>query len=296
MNDVADHCTVCHKCATPCPVNIDFGDATIRMRKILRERGKKPFNLGAWAAMQFLNTNRPGLVRLLRTGLADWGFKGITLGHRLARSAGLLGDDSKPPVNTTGQPGIRSQVVELVRRPIKVDLPRQSFRTALQLEDSAHVPIIRNPELSSEDAESVFYFPGCGSERLFSDVGLATIAMLYETGAEIILPPGYLCCGYPQTATGLHARGQQITTENRVLFHRLANTLNYLDIKTLIVSCGTCMDQLLTYAIQRFFSNSNVSSPVAACWIFMNTCWKKAYDWTGSRILNTCSMIPATAP
>jgi len=253
MNDVADHCTICHKCEAPCPVNIDFGEVTIRMRKILRERGKKPFNLGTWAAMQFLNTRHPGMIRLMRKGLAGWGFKGITLGHKLAGYAGLLSDNREPPVNTTGRPGIGSQVVELVRRPIRVDLPKQSFRAALQLEDSSHVPIIRRPDLNSEDAESVFYFPGCGSERLFSDIGLASIAMLYETGAEIILPPGYLCCGYPQAATGQHARGQQITTENRVLFHRVANTLNYLDIKTVVVSCGTCMDQLLKYEFERIF-------------------------------------------
>ena len=30
----------------------------------------------------------------------------------------------------------------------------------------------------------------------------------------------------------------------RSLFHRVANTLNYLDIKTVVVSCGTCYDQL----------------------------------------------------
>jgi len=42
--------------------------------------------------------------------------------------------------------------------------------------------------------------------------------------------PGYLCCGYPQTSAGLAERGRPITTENRVLFHRMANTLNYLDI------------------------------------------------------------------
>ncbi|MCK5335878.1 MAG: FAD-linked oxidase, partial [Gammaproteobacteria bacterium] len=36
MNDIADHCTVCHKCLTPCPVNIDFGDVTIKLRKILK--------------------------------------------------------------------------------------------------------------------------------------------------------------------------------------------------------------------------------------------------------------------
>jgi Fe-S oxidoreductase len=71
--------------------------------------------------------------------------------------------------------------------------------------------------------------------------------MLYEAGAQTVLPPGYLCCGYPQTSNGDIDKGQQITAENRVLFHRVANTLNYMDIKTVIVSCGTCMDQLLKY-------------------------------------------------
>jgi len=99
----------------------------------------------------------------------------------------------------------------------------------------------------------VFYFPGCGSERLFSQVGLATQAMLYHVGAQCVLPPGYLCCGYPQTAAGNHDKGQEIITDNRVLFHRVANTLNYLDIKTVIVSCGTCMDQLQKYEFEKIF-------------------------------------------
>ena len=68
-----------------------------------------------------------------------------------------------------------------------------------------------------------------------------------------MLPPGYLCCGYPQTAAGNEAKGQQISTDNRVLFHRVANTLNYLDIKTVIVSCGTCMDQLQKYEFSKIF-------------------------------------------
>jgi len=68
-----------------------------------------------------------------------------------------------------------------------------------------------------------------------------------------VLPPGYLCCGYPQTSAGNHDKGQQITTGNRVQFHRIANTLNYLDIKTVIVSCGTCMDQLQKYEFGKIF-------------------------------------------
>jgi len=126
------------------------------------------------------------------------------------------------------------------------------------------VPIIRDPARLSDDSDAVFYFPGCGSERLFSQIGLATQAMLYHVGAQCVLPPGYLCCGYPQSAAGLDDKGQQITTANRVLFHRVANTLNYLDIRTVIVSCGTCLDQLQKYEFEKIFPGK--TKPMKADW------------------------------
>ncbi len=253
MNDIADHCTVCHKCQPPCPVDIDFGDVTIRMRKILTERGKKRFNAGTWAAMQFLNATDPRSIKMLRKGMLEWGFKGLTLAHDLAKKTKLLGAPGATPKATTGRPKVVDVARELVRRPIRVELPRRSYRAELGLEDRTMIPIIRDPMRQSDETEAVFYFPGCGSERLFSDIGLATLAMLYETGAQTVLPPGYLCCGYPQTSAGLHDKGQKITTDNRVLFHRVANTLNYMDIKTVIVSCGTCMDQLVKYEFGKIF-------------------------------------------
>jgi FAD/FMN-containing dehydrogenase/Fe-S oxidoreductase len=253
LNDVSDHCTVCHKCENPCPVNIDFGDVTIGMRKVLTARGQKRKNPGTAAAMAFLNATEPRTIRALRTGLARWGFRGINLGHAAARRLGLLGASSRVPAATGSPPPVTGQVVELVRHPVRVDVPARTFRTLLGLEDRTQIPILRNPEKGGEESDAVFYFPGCGSERLFSDIGLATLAMLNEAGAQTILPPGYLCCGYPQTSAGLAARGHQITTENRVLFHRVANTLNYLDIRTVLVSCGTCMDQLLEYEFEKIF-------------------------------------------
>jgi FAD/FMN-containing dehydrogenase/Fe-S oxidoreductase len=261
MNDVADHCTVCHKCLTPCPVNIDFGNVTMRMRRILVERHQKRFNSAAWAAMQFLNVTDPRAVRLLRLGLAKWGFAAINLAHRTAHMLRLTSRRTARPGATTGRPFPPGQVLDLVSRPLRVDLPKSTFRHLLALEDRTQVSILRDPRRVAEDAEfaqnsaegTVFYFPGCGSERLFSDVGLAALALLWEQGAQTVLPPGYLCCGYPQRAAGLEARGRQITMENRVLFHRIANTLNYLDIHTVLVSCGTCMDQLLKYEFERIF-------------------------------------------
>jgi Fe-S oxidoreductase len=253
MNDVADHCTVCHKCENPCPVNIDFGDVTALMRKILVDRGKKRRNLGTSAALAFLNVTNPTTIRWMRKGMAEWGFKGLNLGYTLAGKTGLLKSKLSPPHATTGTPKPQQLMVEMVQKPIRVAPPAKTLRDALNLHDTKSVPILRNPSKVSEESDAVFYFPGCGSERLYSEIGLATLAMLTELGAETVLPPGYLCCGYPQTAAGLHARGRQITTENRVLFHRIANTLNYMDIKTVLVSCGTCMDQLLQYEFDKIF-------------------------------------------
>jgi Fe-S oxidoreductase len=253
MNDVADHCTVCHKCESPCPVNIDFGDVTIRMRKILTQRGQKRSSMGARAALSFLNTADPRLIRIMRKGMLQWGFKGITLGHDLFKRLGLLGKRREIPSATSGKQDLKAQVVDMVRKPLRVDLPKQTMRAMLGLEETATVPILRNHSKVTEDSDAVFYFPGCGSERLFSNVGLASIAMMYELGTKVVLPPGYLCCGYPQTAIGQHEEGKRITTENRVLFHRLANTLNYMDIRTVVVSCGTCMDQLQEYEFEKIF-------------------------------------------
>ena len=117
---------------------------------------------------------------------------------------------------------VKAQIVHFVNKPMPGGLPRRTSRALLDIEDDTVVPIIRDPQRVTEESDAVFYFPGCGSERLFSQVGLATQAMLYHVGAQTVLPPGYLCCGYPQTASGNHDKGQQIITDNRVLFHRVA--------------------------------------------------------------------------
>ncbi|MEW8586487.1 MAG: FAD-linked oxidase C-terminal domain-containing protein, partial [Candidatus Thiodiazotropha sp.] len=204
MNDVADHCTVCHKCENPCPVNIDFGDVTTLMRKILVDRGKKRRSVGTAAAMAFLNLNHPRAIRWMRKGLAQWGFRGLNLGYALAGRVGLRNPVDRPPKATTGTPKPRTMLVEMVQKPIRVEAPKQSLRDLLKLDGTDSVPILRNPQKVNEESDAIFYFPGCGSERLFSEIGLATLAMLCELGAETVLPPGYLCCGYPQSAAGLH--------------------------------------------------------------------------------------------
>ena len=249
FEDLGDHCTLCMKCLNPCPVKINFGEVTILIRNFLDRMGCRGAPLAKTAGMKFLEiTNNRG-VEIARKGLVQWGFKA----QRLA--AEVLGPVAKPtlqhPKNTTGRPGAVEQAIALVNRKLPKPRMPKTMRALLELNDATSAPIIRKP--SAVDAEAVFYFPGCGNERLFPEVGLATLAMLYDIGVQTVLPPKFLCCGYPQRGAGNQSLSEQIVTNNRVLFHRVANTLNYLDIKTVLVSCGTCMKQLRDYHFEEIF-------------------------------------------
>lgn len=251
FEDVADHCTVCHKCYNPCPVDIDFGDVSMSMRAVLRRMGRKSFNPGTASAMFFLNAKDPATINATRKAMVGVGYKVQRAAHDLL--SGLVKKQTSAPPATVGKPPLREQVVHFVNKKMPGGLPKQAARKLLDIEDANYVPIIRDPKATTADTEAVFYFPGCGSERLFSQVGLATQAMLWHAGVQTVLPPGYLCCGYPQRGNGMTDKAEQIITDNRVLFHRVANTLNYLDIKTVVVSCGTCYDQLAGYEFEKIF-------------------------------------------
>ncbi|MEB0140671.1 MULTISPECIES: FAD/FMN-binding oxidoreductase [unclassified Undibacterium] len=256
FEDVADHCTVCHKCVTPCPVDIDFGDVSMNMRNLLRKMDKKSFNPGTTAAMFFLNAKDPATIKAARKVIFGWGVGAQRFGNTVLKQ--LARKQTKAPPASIGKPAIKEQVIHFINKKMPGNLPKKTARALLDIEDDKIVPIIRNPATTTADTEAVFYFPGCGSERLFSQVGLATQAMLWQVGVQTVLPPGYLCCGYPQRSAGQFDKAEKMITDNRVLFHRMANTLNYLDIKTVVVSCGTCYDQLATYQFDKIFPGCRI--------------------------------------
>ncbi len=256
FEDVADHCTVCHKCASPCPVKIDFGDVTMNMRNLLRKMGQKSFRPAGAAAMFLLNATNPETIKLARAAMVQVGMRTQRWANGVFKLAARK--QTQAPPATVGTAPLKEQVIHFVNKKLPGGLPKRTARALLDIEDRNYVPIIRDPQTTSADSEAVFYFPGCGSERLFSQVGLATQAMLWRAGVQTVLPPGYLCCGYPQRGTGQYDKAEKIITDNRVLFHRVANTLNYLDIKTVVVSCGTCYDQLAGYEFDKIFPGCRI--------------------------------------
>ncbi|MDO8448888.1 MAG: FAD/FMN-binding oxidoreductase [Rhodoferax sp.] len=256
FEDVADHCTVCHKCLSPCPVDIDFGDVSMNMRNLLRKMGQKSFRPAGAAAMFMLNATNPETIKFARSAMVNVAMKAQRMAHDVMKV--IARKQTKAPPATVGTAPIKEQIIHFVNKKLPGGLPKKTARALLDIEDKDYVPIIRDPKATTAETEAVFYFPGCGSERLFSQVGLATQAMLWHAGVQTVLPPGYLCCGYPQRGSGQFDKAEKMITDNRVLFHRVANTLNYLDIKTVVVSCGTCYDQLQGYEFEKIFPGSRI--------------------------------------
>ncbi|WP_165090064.1 DUF3683 domain-containing protein [Neisseria yangbaofengii] len=257
LTNIGDHCTVCHRCVKPCPVNIDFGDVTVAIRNYLNETGHSTTVPAAAMGMAFLNATDPKAIKALRGAMIQTGFPAQNFAYKLGKMFPIVKKEKAAPAATVNKPTIKEQVIHFINRPLPKGVPAKTPRSLLGIEDDKSIPIIRNPQ-TAEDSEAVFYFPGCGSERLFSQIGLATQAMLWHVGVQTVLPPGYMCCGYPQDAGGDKARAEQMSTDNRVSFHRMANTLNYLDIKTVVVSCGTCYDQLEKYRFEEIFPGCRI--------------------------------------
>src|SRR5262249_14659145 len=155
FSDVADHCTLCHKCATPCPVDIDFGDVSMAMRDLLRRMGKKRFRPGTATAMFFLNATNPETIRLTRRAMVGWGYRLQRVGTRLMRAFGRA--QTRRPPASTGKTRVTTQVIHIVNKKLPGNLPKRTARALLDIEDARYVPIIRDPQKTSADAGAVFY-------------------------------------------------------------------------------------------------------------------------------------------
>jgi hypothetical protein len=231
-------------------------------------------------------TRRPS--SWLRKADGRRGFKAQRLGHdQPAQAPGRRAQTAAPPA-TVGKAPVKEQVIHFINKKMPGGLPKKTARALLDIEDRATCRSSATRGDQRADTEAVFYFPGCGSERLFSQVGLATQAMLWHAGVQTVLPPGYLCCGYPQRGSGQFDKAEKIITDNRVLFHRVANTLNYLDIKTVVVSCGTCYDQLQGYEFEEIFPGCRIVD-------IHEYLLEKGVKLEGVTACATCTTTPATA-
>ncbi len=243
LRDISDHCTLCHKCETPCPVDIDFGEVTLAIRKLLVDRKKKTFKFITWMTLYYLRKRGFYFNKIMRLAYLKLGFTAQKIGHYF----------NKPISKITKYLAPKTNEMLLPKYP---DAGQPTIRDLLNLKGQQTFFVFQNPDKNIK--KSVLYFPGCGSERMFPDISMATIALLYYGGVQVIIPPEYLCCGFPLKANGQTQMVELKSYENRVIFHRMADTIGYIDIKHTIVSCGTCYEMLDTYELENIFEGSSI--------------------------------------
>ena len=227
LEEVADHCTVCHKCLTPCPVDIDTGEVSGLEREILSEWGYKHTPLPTRLTLQYLDSRSPAFNRLFRTAV-------VRLGGAAQRIGGALAAPLQPAEGSSAFYPLRllrSSIAAVPNRTLRDVLPACGPGQALVLEGNG-------------DDRTVLYFPGCGSERLYSEIAMAAIHLLLKMGTRVVLPPPFLCCGFPahvNAKSDLHSR---TVLRDTILFSQIRSMFGYLDFDACVITCGTCRDGL----------------------------------------------------
>jgi Fe-S oxidoreductase len=94
---VADHCTVCHKCLTPCPVDIDFGDVSMALRDLLRKHGQEALQSRHRRVDVLPERHQPATIKLTRKVMIDWGYKAQRLANRALNTFAKAQTSSAPP-------------------------------------------------------------------------------------------------------------------------------------------------------------------------------------------------------
>jgi Fe-S oxidoreductase len=124
-------------------------------------------------------------------------------------------------------------------------VPSQTLRDVLP-ECEADQALVFEPDRNGncDERKTVFYFPGCGSERLYSDISMATIHLLLKLGTRVVLPPPFLCCGFPAQANGKSDLHSRTVLRDTILFSQIRSMFGYLDFDACVISCGTCHDGL----------------------------------------------------
>ncbi len=228
LEDVADHCTICHKCLKPCPVSIDTGEVSVLERGILVARGYKHTAPATRATLRYLESRSPVFNRIFRAAVVRAG------GFAQRTAARALGPRAP---------------MELLRSPMP-PAARQTLRDVVPA-CGPHQVLVMAPD--GEARATAFYFPGCGSERLQSDVALAALHILLESGTRVVLAPPFLCCGFPHRANARVEPHGRITLRDTIVFAQIREMFAYLSFDAVVVTCGTCREALGQMEAGRIF-------------------------------------------
>jgi Fe-S oxidoreductase len=239
LEEIADHCTLCGKCLKPCPVDIDTAQVSVLEREILSDRGYKHSPLPTRLSLHYLQTRNRMFNRIFRKTVVEWGAGAQRFGAKVLQQAPKVMAAKKWRLLRL----LNSPMMRPSKRTLRAVLPPCSLNEALLL----HPP--------GETKKTVFYFPGCGSERLYGDIALASIYSLLKTGVRVVLPPPHLCCGFPAQANAKTKMHSDVTLRDTIILSQIREMLGYINFDSVIISCGTCREALHELGAETIFGS-----------------------------------------
>lgn len=238
LEEIADHCTMCKKCLAPCPVDIDTAEVTILEREILSDFGYKHTAPATRLTLTYLQNRNKIFNGVFRKGVVELGSSMQRVGANLFKKAPTkITENEWRPLNMLKSPMTKSAPQEL-----STMLPQCSENEAL----------IVMPE-GGEVKSTVFYFPGCGSERLFSDIAMASIYLLAKNNVRVVLPPPYLCCGFPAKVNAKKKMAGEISLRDTIILSQIREMLGHFVFDSFLISCGTCRESLHEIGCEEIF-------------------------------------------
>jgi FAD/FMN-containing dehydrogenase/Fe-S oxidoreductase len=237
LEDVADHCTICHKCLKPCPVDIDSGDVSIVEREILASWGYKRTPALTKLTLGYLDSRSPEYNKLFHASV-------VRLGGAIQRAASRVAAPWQP-----AEAGSSFYPLTLLRSAV-APASAETLRDALPSCEADQV-LVFEPENATP--KTVFYFPGCGSERLQASISMAAVHLLGEAGTRVVLAPSFLCCGFPARANARSELYSRITLRDTILFSQIREMFSHYEFDACVVTCGTCREGLEAMEAETLF-------------------------------------------
>lgn len=238
LEEVADHCTMCHKCLSPCPVNIDTAEVSILEREILNNLGYKHSPPQTRMSLYYLKNRNKYFNAAFRKTVVEWG-------SSIQRKASGLMEKAPESVRSKEWKPLqmlRSEMAQPSKDTLHDILPTCSRSETLLIHPQGEV------------AKTVFYFPGCGSERLYSSISKAALYNLLKSKVRVVLPPPFLCCGYPLKANAKKKMHGEISLRDTIILSQIRDMLGYIVFDSFVVSCGTCKESLHEMGVEDIFN------------------------------------------
>jgi len=238
LEEIADHCTMCGKCLKPCPVDIDTAEVSLLEREILSDLSYKHTAPATRLSLLYLQNRNRTINGLFRKAVLEWGSSLQRLGVKALQKAPPALLEKKWPI------------LDILKSPMSK--PSARDLSSMLLQCTEREALMFKPE--GEVRKTVFYFPGCGSERLYADIGMAAIYLLLKNNIRVILPPPNLCCGFPAKANAKKKMAGRISLRDTIILSQIRDMLGHMVFDAFLISCGTCRESLQEMGCAEIFN------------------------------------------